>query len=455
MNEQNMDMRMKESKFDLHELFFSITKHDSTILLCNETFVRISEYRSDELIGEPHNIIRHQDMPRIVFEVFWGYLRANKPVVAYVKNRTKRGGFYWVLSVAFVMDDKYISIRIKPTTAIFSVVKEIYTKLLKAEAEPSFEESQKLLTELLNASGFDNYDHFMSEVLLAELLERKKLFALNPSKESRCNNLKSNFKLGVKSLYDISKVALHEYEKYFAKIESLKSVKSIFEEKGDLLRVLARDIVFLSLNASVSSYKLENDGETFSVLASDIRINAKQNEILIKNIHETTQDFTESINEMIFLVSYLSLQMQMVTYFIKELLEDSDKKLDESIVILCDLITQYNENLTELPTVFDKLIAKNILNLQELEKQLMFLGYIQIYGIIESSRIGEDKLGFGEIFSQLKSLIIKTSDETSSIKEMAENFNIDNKNLINDSKNIGLLLESFRNQTVKIKTMEI
>lgn len=455
MEKINTAVLMKESKFELHELFFSITKHDSTILFSNETFVRISEYEGDELIGKFHNVIRHQDMPRAVFEVFWDYLKQNKPVVAYVKNRTKEGGFYWVLAVVFPMEDRYISIRIKPTTAIFPLVKEIYIKLLMIESTSDMQESQKLLTELLNASGFDDYDHFMNEVLLAELLERKKLFALDPPQESSYDHLKSDFKLNVKSLYEISKVLLNEYEAWFIKIESFKSIKSIFEDKGHLLRTLARDTVFLSLNASVSSYKLESDGETFGVLASDIRTNAKENEILIKNVHVTTQNFTESINEMIFAISYLSLQMEMVTFFIKELLEDSNEKLNESIDILYELVMQYNENLIKLPNIFEKLIEKNIRNLEELEKQLMYLGYVQIYGIIESSRISDDKLGFGEIFSQLKALIARTSDENSLIKDMAESFNVDNKNLINDSRKIELLLENFKNQIIKIKVMEI
>lgn len=455
MDKINRAVLMKESKFDLHELFFSITKHDSTILFGNETFVRISQYKNDELVGKFHNVVRHQDMPRVVFKKFWEYLKRNRPVVAYVKNRTKEGGFYWVLAVAFPLEDKYISIRIKPTTPIFSAVKEIYFKLLSAEAESGMQESEELLKELLNASGFDDYDHFMNEVLLVELLERKKLFVLNPPQESDYTHLESNFKLSVKSLHDISKALFGEYEKWFIKVESLKSIKFIFEEKGHLLRSLARDIVFLSLNASVSSYKLESDGETFGVLARDIRINAKQNEALIKNVHIATQDFTESINEMIFLVSYLSLQMEMVTYFIKELLEDGCEYLNENIDILYKLVMQYNESLIKLPSAFDKFIGKNILNLEELEKQLMYLGYVQIYGIIESSRISDDKLGFGEIFSQLKALTTNTSNEISLMKNMAENFSVDNKNLTNDSKKIELLLESFKNQIIKIKTMEI
>ena len=175
MEKINTAILMKEAKFDLDELFFSITKHDSTSLSGNETFVRISGYSNDEIMGQFHNIIRHQDMPRVVFKIFWDYLKVNKPVVAYVKNKTKEGAYYWVFAVVFPLGDEYISIRIKPNTPIFTVVKELYFKLRSAEAELTMAQSEELLLKLLNEHGFSSYDHFMNEVLLAELLERKKL----------------------------------------------------------------------------------------------------------------------------------------------------------------------------------------------------------------------------------------------------------------------------------------
>ena len=91
MQEKEYSIVPKEANFDLQELFFSITKKDSSIVAGNETFTRISGYSRDEIIGQIHNIVRHPDMPRVIFKLFWDYLQANKPVVAYVKNRTKTG----------------------------------------------------------------------------------------------------------------------------------------------------------------------------------------------------------------------------------------------------------------------------------------------------------------------------------------------------------------------------
>ncbi|MBU0632755.1 PAS domain-containing protein [bacterium] len=436
---------MKEAKFDLNELFFSITKYDSTIISGNETFVRISGYEEDEIIGRYHNIIRHQDMPKVVFKVFWDYLNANKPVVAYVKNKTKEGSYYWVFAVVFPLNDRYISIRIKPNTSIFPLVRELYFRLLMAENKLDMSESEKLLVELLNALGFRDYDHFMNEVLLAELLERKKLLrAAESLKET--DDLKNGAYPDSNPLCRVSKVLQEEYAKWFDKIESFMRVKSTLEEKGQSLRLLARDIVLLSLNASVASYKLETNGETFGVLASDIRTNAKENDTLISEIHATSQALTESLNEIIFFVSYLSLQMEMVVYFIQELLQDTEKKANESIDILFELVSNYNAKLMILPYSFDKLIKRSIASLEELEQQMMYLGYVQVYGVIESARFNDDRLGFGEIFSQLKVLIAKTSDEISLMNKMSEVFLKDNYMLMNESEEITMMLERFQTE---------
>jgi aerotaxis receptor len=447
--EENIDTAivMKEAKFDLHELFFSITKHDSTIIFGNETFLRISGYEKEEIIGKFHNIIRHEDMPRVVFKKLWEYIESNKPVVAYVKNKTKEGGYYWVLAVVFPLNSQYISIRIKPNTQFFSIVKEVYLELLAAEKELNMDESENLLVQLLKNLGFSDYDHFMNEVLLAELLERKKLLSSSEVKEDTYNNSETTFK----SLYDDSKILLQEYGKWFARIESFKEIKSIFEEKGVILREQARDIVLLSLNASIASYKLDRGGETFGVLSSDIRKNAKENEELIEKVHLITQNLSESLSEIMFSVSYISLQMETVTHFIKELLENTDEEINSNVETLYKLVSEYHEKVMKLPSVIDKKIKNTISYLEELELQFMYFGYIQVYGVIESARLDDDRLGFFGIFSQLKSMITKTSDEIFIMKNVAENFYVENKNLINESKKDDLFLDKFGNNIEKIK----
>lgn len=457
METRGCAIAMKEAKFDLNELFFSITDHASTILSGNEVFVRISGYSKAELIGQFHNIIRHPDMPRAVFKTFWDLLKEDKPVVAYVKNRTKEGGFYWVLAAVFPMNGQYVSIRIKPNSAIFSVVRELYFKLLMAESKGGMEASEPLLKTLLNDLGFDNYEHFMSSALLAELVERKKSMGSFDSASEVSHEADSALNHQLSSLLSNSQVLMKRYDLWFEKIDLFTQVKSMFEEKGILLRHLARDIVFLSLNASVASYKVATGGETFGVLASDIRINAKENDTLIEHIHELAQSLSNTLNEMIFTVSVIRIQIEMVHYFLQETLSNSGSvstlELGENLEILIGLVSYYSDKLNTLQRSMEHAIKESLKNLEQLEQQVMYLGYIQVYGIIEAAGNNDETIGFGGIFSQLKDLIRRTSDEIAIMQKMGASFYNENRNLIDAANRINSFIDEMKPQTSEIKVM--
>lgn len=450
---------MKEAKFDVQELFFSITDHASTIITGNEVFVRISGYHKEELIGEFHNIIRHPDMPRVVFKVLWDHLENGKPVVAYVKNKTKDGAYYWVLAAVFPLDDHYISIRIKPTSSIFAVVRELYFKLLMAETNGGMDASLPIVFELLKELGYDSYDDFMSDALLSELSERKKLLASIDPSGKICSETNTVLGEKLKELFGYAEALMKRYSQWFEKIEMYNQVKAVFDEKGEILRHLARDIVFLSLNASVASYKVANGGETFGVLASDIRINAKENDRLIEHIHSLSQSLSDTLNELIFTVSALSIQIEMLTYFIQETLhcnvQSVSSELKENIDSLIRLVSLYSERMSALQLKMDCFIQESGKYLDQLEQQVMYLGYIQVYGIIEAASNNDETVGFGGIFSQLKGLIAKTSDEIAAMQKMGTNFHTENRNLMREADTIGMILNQFRAESDGIKTMDV
>lgn len=78
------------------ELIVSRTDLHGIITYANETFAQISGYEIDELIGKPHNIVRHPDMPRSIFQTLWQSLAYGQMWRGYVKNLRKDGGYYWV-----------------------------------------------------------------------------------------------------------------------------------------------------------------------------------------------------------------------------------------------------------------------------------------------------------------------------------------------------------------------
>ena len=86
----------KEVFFDDNEIIVSKTDLKGNLTYTNRVFLDIAGYKEQEVIGQPHNIIRHPDMPRCIFKLLWDTLSDGKEIFAYVINRCKNGDHYWV-----------------------------------------------------------------------------------------------------------------------------------------------------------------------------------------------------------------------------------------------------------------------------------------------------------------------------------------------------------------------
>ncbi len=163
-----------EAPFGLDEIFFSRTDDRGVILSGNSVFQRVADYGWDKLIGAPHKLIRHPDMPKAVFWLLWHTIKQGKPIGAYVKNRAADGLFYWVFAIVTPTPGGYLSVRIKPTSAVFRLVEQEYAGLLKAETERKLDpaDSAALLLDRLKDLGFADYDAFLAHAISAEMAAR-------------------------------------------------------------------------------------------------------------------------------------------------------------------------------------------------------------------------------------------------------------------------------------------
>ncbi len=93
---KNLPITTKERTFSPQTKLISVTDKDGNIIECNDAFVEVSGFKKEELLGQPHNIVRHPEMPPQAFKVMWAHLKAGKPWMGLVKNRCKNGDFYWV-----------------------------------------------------------------------------------------------------------------------------------------------------------------------------------------------------------------------------------------------------------------------------------------------------------------------------------------------------------------------
>lgn len=145
-----------ETFFREDEIIVSKTDKKGNITYGNEVFLRLAKYEEEELLGTPHSIIRHPDMPRTVFKHLWDTIQDRHEVNAYVINLAKDGSHYWVLAnvtPSFGQGGKiigYYSVRRVPSRdAINEVIVPLYAKLRDVEASGGMEAGIKYLHDLL------------------------------------------------------------------------------------------------------------------------------------------------------------------------------------------------------------------------------------------------------------------------------------------------------------------
>jgi len=159
------EIRMKEEDF-----IVSKTDAKGKITYCNEIFIRFSGYEEEELIDQPHNMIRHPDMPRAVYRFMWETLQKKQEFFGIVKNLCKNGAYYWTFAnVTPSYDDGqligYYSVRRQPSRQIIDLLTPVYQQMVTEEAKSSnskeaMDASFKILIDELKTQGL-SYNEFI------------------------------------------------------------------------------------------------------------------------------------------------------------------------------------------------------------------------------------------------------------------------------------------------------
>lgn len=132
------DKSSNEWYFSSNQYILSETDERGIIIYANDIFCEIAGYTIDELIGKPHNIVRHPDMPRIAFKGLWDDIQSKGFWTGIVKNLRKDGGFYWVHATAMRkvhQDGKvtYLSVRRVPNRSDVEACISLYAELKSKE----------------------------------------------------------------------------------------------------------------------------------------------------------------------------------------------------------------------------------------------------------------------------------------------------------------------------------
>ncbi len=159
-----------------------LTKTDvkGNIEYVNENFLDVSGYDDYELIGKPHSIVRHPDMPKIIFKMLWDKLKMGENLHVIVKSLSKTGRYYWVITdykttrdlngeiIAYTSKQQSVNEEI-----ILKFIEPLYKKLLQIEQSGGIEASEKYLIGFLEERN-KTYDQYIEDLVATGKDEVKK-----------------------------------------------------------------------------------------------------------------------------------------------------------------------------------------------------------------------------------------------------------------------------------------
>jgi PAS domain S-box-containing protein len=148
------------------DIVVSKSDEEGVITYGNPIFFKLSGYDKSELVGSPHSILRHPDMPKTIFAFLWEALKANKEVKTFVKNRSKNGDFYKVFAVirpALNPDGSlrnYTSTRKRSNPKAWEYIEPFYRKLREIEESEGIEKAKEEVLNFVKEHGGSSLDDF-------------------------------------------------------------------------------------------------------------------------------------------------------------------------------------------------------------------------------------------------------------------------------------------------------
>lgn len=397
----------EEREFGLHEIFFSITDKKGIIRFGNEVFTRVSGYPKAAMVGRPHNLVRHPDMPRVVFKLLWDEIGAGRPIAAYVKNRASDGRFYWVMAMVLPTPDGYLSIRIKPSSPLFGAVQEIYQDLRDIERsiegtdglrrKEGMEASAERLQHLLKKAGFDTYDAFMRTAILSEVRLREEYRrAADGSRRGTRQRQRDSFEAARAGL-SLANTFLSDL---VLRLDDYIKLNGRLAEDATFIRGLADEVLLFALNAIVAASKADgSDGAAIGAVAGLLRMRSESSSTLFRALSDSVVRASETLDRLLFPVVATCLASQMLEVFMAEFGASGAGERDPAEVLaLHACVEREASGLARLLVEFDSRLHTLQANIRGLRRELDAMRALGLNGRIEAARI-EDSGPFSALFA--------------------------------------------------------
>lgn len=384
----------RAAPFALDEMFFSMTDRKAHIRSGNEVFARVSGLEMEELLGAAHNIVRHPDMPRGVFEIFWRLLNTGRPVAAYVKNLSTDGSYYWVMAVVVPTTDGFLSVRIKPSTELFGTIRELYGELHALEREveagdprnrkSAIEASSRRLDERLGALGFPGYEAFMRAAFPAEVLARQA--GLHEPASSRI--VAEGGDPGLRAVLGACAETDRFLDVLVATLGEHTRIGETLSGKSEFVLDLADNVRLFSLNALLAASRLGRDGAALGAVAQLMRQRSDQAAPVIQSASSEIAATVELLSDVGFRIASAKLLTEMTMVFVAELLE-KDERSDRAVHdlgALVDCMRREIDGVLDALVALDRRLIALMGHVTTIDRDLAVLSTLEVNGRVEAAR---------------------------------------------------------------------
>ncbi|MDO5726463.1 MAG: PAS domain-containing protein [Bowdeniella nasicola] len=334
---------------DVDDIFFSTTDARGVIEQSNGVFVRMSHYAHDQLVGAPHNLIRHPEMPGGAFKVMWDTLQAGKPFTAYVRNLAANGSEYCVYAtITPLADGGYLSVRMRPNREdLFETALAIYQQTRAYEdglltdgynRRQAAEAGASKLAQLLASGGIPTYDDLQNFALPAEVAAHEARSSGFPYRPAARGELRAILD-DVHGAYQELDAWMAQQEKLTKLADSLKQVGQRLAGELDGTNVTAETIGVLSAA-----------GTRYASLIQPLELWMQMQGIVsssVKRLRATLTRLESNSIDTRFRVALARLHTTMMANFTAELI-DGDEYSDYSLPAISTLTSALRQGIAQM-----------------------------------------------------------------------------------------------------------
>ncbi|GAB5495993.1 MAG: hypothetical protein Phyf2KO_10730 [Phycisphaerales bacterium] len=431
--------------FDVKDLIFSTTDKKGVIRSVNDIFLKMARYSMEEVLGKPHKLVRHPSMPRAGFQLYWDYIQRGEAVGVFVTNRASDGAFYKVYTLATPLDDGYLAIRFKTTSALQDVVDGVYKKLCEYEAEeaakgiPSAEYmngSRSLLMDELRQLGFESYEEFMIATLVQEMRSRDnemREVAIQTFSETRTQvstSGASSTDAKLENMIGYLGKAYQVSSRLFDGIGTLLDLQKKLQANASAVTRVSKLFEMSSINVSLEATRTGDQARCLSVIATHLSESSQTVRELADSMRSQIEISSGSLGDLVFRTAAARLQVETMLDFCQKaasgirldagdsaelVLTHPRQRMDLTIVDLLEAIDRQRSTLGPTMQELIKNLRKLEADLASVKRSMLSLRFAQLGGKIESSRLGQDSV-IGTLVESIGTEIIRTVGQISDLE---------------------------------------